>query len=191
MWVHLTLSTSHERASLDPLEVLFVRQVMRRSVLTLQQGSNLQGLLQIVDQAGSTQRLFPVIDARGSLIGVLTRKDLRNIEGRAVTLAEVIRRHAVTAFPDEPLRVVVYRMAETGFTQMPVVERQDSRKVVGIVSLADLLQARARDLEQEHRRQRVLKAEPSIRRYPRSNSAESLRRFYLEAERGNLLGGGS
>jgi len=29
--------------------------------------------------------------------------------------------------------------------------------VVGIVSLADLLQARARDLEQEHRRQRVLK----------------------------------
>ena len=63
----------------------------------------------------------------------------------------------MTAFPDEPLRVVVYRMAETGFTQMPVVERQDSRKVVGIVSLADLLQARARDLEQEHRRQRVLK----------------------------------
>ena len=187
MWVHLTLSTSHERASLDPLEVLFVRQVMRRSVLTLQQGSNLQGLLQTVDQAGSTQRLFPVIDARGSLIGVLTRKDLRNIEGRAVTLAEVIRRHAVTAFPDEPLRVVVYRMAETGFTQMPVVERQDSRKVVGIVSLADLLQARARDLEQEHRRQRVLKLSLPFR----SNSAESLRRFYLEAERGNLLGGGS
>src|SRR5438093_4304851 len=115
--------------AMDPLEVLFVRQVMRRSVLTLQQGSNLQGLLQIVDQAGSTQRLFPVIDARGSLIGVLPRKDLRNIEGRAVTLAEVIRRQAVTAFPDEPLRVVVYRMAETGFTQMPVVERQDSRKV--------------------------------------------------------------
>ena len=62
-------------------------------------------------------------------MGVLTRRDLRNIEDRAVTLAEVIKRHAVTAFPDEPLRVVVYRMAETGFTQMPVVERQDSRKV--------------------------------------------------------------
>ena len=104
-----------------------------------------------------------------------------------MTLAEVIRRHAVTAFPDEPLRVVVYRMAETGFTQMPVVERQDSRKVVGIVSLADLLQARARDLEQERRRQRVLKLSLPFR----SNSAESLRRFYLEAERGNLLGGGS
>ena len=115
--------------AMDPLEVLFVRQVMRRSVLTLQHGSNLRGLLQTVNQAGSAQRLFPVIDAKGSLMGVLTRRDLRNIEDRAVTLAEVIKRHAVTAFPDEPLRVVVYRMAETGFTQMPVVERQDSRKV--------------------------------------------------------------
>src|SRR5947207_7526167 len=36
--------------AMDPLEVLFVRQVMRRSVLTVQQGSNLQGLLQTVDQ---------------------------------------------------------------------------------------------------------------------------------------------
>jgi hypothetical protein len=27
----------------------------------------------------------------------------------------------VTAFPDEPLRLVVYRMAETGLTRMPVV----------------------------------------------------------------------
>jgi len=141
---------------MDPLEVLFVRQVMRRSVLTLQHGSNLRGLLQTLNQAGSAQRLFPVIDANGSLMGVLTRKDLRNIDDRAATLDEVIKRHAVTAFPDEPLRVVVYRMAQTGFTQMPVVERQDSRKVVGIISLADLLQARARDLEQEHRRQRVL-----------------------------------
>ena len=35
----------------------------------------------------------------------------------------------VVAYPDEPLRVVVFRMAEKGITRMPVVER-DRKSVV-------------------------------------------------------------
>ena len=61
------------------------------------------------------------------------------------------------AYADEPLRVVVYRMAETGFTRFPVVERDESRKLVGMVSLDDLLRARTRSLEEERRRERVLR----------------------------------
>ena len=59
--------------------------------------------------------------------------------------------------PGIPLRIVVYRMAETGLTRMPVVERGDPSKVVGMVALSDLLQARTRDLEEERRRERVLR----------------------------------
>jgi CBS domain-containing protein len=60
-----------------------------------------------------------------------------------------------TAHPDEPLRVVVYRMAETGLTDLPVVDGSDGRAVVGRVTLRDLLQARVRHLEEERRRERV------------------------------------
>jgi H+/Cl- antiporter ClcA len=59
---------------------------------------------------------------------------------------------ASAAHPDEPLRVVVYRMAETGHTELPVV---DERGCVGRVSLEDLLKARARILEAERRRESV------------------------------------
>jgi CBS domain-containing protein len=59
-------------------------------------------------------------------------------------------------YSDEPLRVVVYRMAETGFTRMPVVER-GTGKFLGLISLDDLLKARARHLEEERRRERTLK----------------------------------
>ncbi len=41
----------------------------------------------------------------------------------------------VVCYPDEPLRLVVYRMAETGFTRLPVVEDPSSQKLVGMVSL--------------------------------------------------------
>ncbi len=47
-------------------------------------------------------------------------------------------------------------MAETGFTRMPVVDRA-SGKFLGLISLDDLLKARARHLEEERRRERTLK----------------------------------
>jgi CBS domain-containing protein len=58
------------------------------------------------------------------------------------------------AHPDEPLRIVVHRMAESGLTRFPVVERE-TRALVGMVSLEDLLKARAKNLDAERRRERV------------------------------------
>jgi CIC family chloride channel protein len=52
--------------------------------------------------------------------------------------------------------VVVYRMAEKGLTRMPVVERETGQ-FLGLVSLDDLLKARARHLEEERRRERTIK----------------------------------
>jgi CBS domain containing-hemolysin-like protein len=47
-------------------------------------------------------------------------------------------------------------MAETGLTLFPVVERAGSHELVGMVSLEDLLKARAHNLEAERRREQVL-----------------------------------
>ena len=100
--------------------------------------------------------------ANGTLAGVLTRKDIRdciNQDGNSAlqrTLSEVARTNTSNVYSDEPLRVVVYRMAETGFTRMLVVDRA-SAKFLGLISLDDLLKARARHLEEERRRERTLK----------------------------------
>jgi hypothetical protein len=47
-------------------------------------------------------------------------------------------------------------MAESGLNAFVVVERDNPQKVLGLVSLKDLLKARVRRLEEEHRRERVL-----------------------------------
>ena len=59
------------------------------------------------------------------------------------------------AYRDESLRAIVYRMAETGFTRFPVVDRASERSRA-LVSLSDLLRGRSRTLEAEQRRERVL-----------------------------------
>ena len=150
------LHLSREYA-IDPLEILFVREVMKANSITLQRDASLESLVHKVRTAESAQRLFPVVDENDRFVGVMTRKDLRNIEQGTATLEEVMKREVMTTFLDEPLRLVVYKMAETGITTMPVVERDGSRKVYGTISLVDLLRGRARDLEEERRRERILR----------------------------------
>jgi chloride channel protein, CIC family len=149
--------------AVDPLEILFVREVMRTNVVALPAGltiREMQDSLRIDHR--QSQRLLPVVDQVGQLVGVLTRGDLRDrIEEHGDVLLrrplrELVRAETIVANPDESLRVVVYRMAEKGFTRMPVVDRATG-KFLGLVSLEDLLKARGRHLEEERRRERPLR----------------------------------
>jgi chloride channel protein, CIC family len=149
--------------AVDPLEILFAREVMRTSIAVLPASSTIAQIqTSLNSDHRQKQRLLPVVNADGTLAGVLTRKDIRDRidqEGNAAllrTLSEVTRKNTSDVYSDEPLRVVVYRMAETGFTRMPVVDRA-SGKFLGLISLDDLLKARARHLEEERRRDRTLK----------------------------------
>ncbi|MBV8822193.1 MAG: chloride channel protein [Ktedonobacteraceae bacterium] len=146
----------------DPLEILFVREVMRTNIVALPADATLQDVAQSLrsDHRPHGQRLYPVIDAEKQVLGVVTRNDLQkflqtNNEQRP--LLELIQQQPIVAYPDEPLRAVAYRMAETNLTSFPVVERGDAQKLVGIISLRDLLKGHARNLEEERHRERVLR----------------------------------
>jgi CIC family chloride channel protein len=148
----------------DPLEILFVREVMRTSIAALPADAPYDILRHSLrsDSSRGRQRLYPVIDADERLVGVVTRNDLRVImeggsDGPTAPLAAILKTEPVVAYPDESLRVIVYRMAETGLTRFPVIDRE-RRRLVGMVALTDLLKARALNLDAEQRRERVLGA---------------------------------
>jgi CIC family chloride channel protein len=150
--------------AVDPLEILFAREVMRPNIVALP--ANAPYPLQVeslrVDPTKGPQRLFPIVDDARRLLGVVTRVDLQRIVdlGPAAAGAQfstIIRATPAVAHPDEPLRVVVHRMAHTGLTRFPIVERSDGRELLGLIALDDLLQARTLNLEAERRRERVLK----------------------------------
>jgi CBS domain-containing protein len=71
-------------------------------------------------------------------------------------MSDLARPNPIMAVAEEPLSTVVYRMAETGYTRMPVVDSNEERRIVGMISLDDLLHARARNLTEERTRERVL-----------------------------------
>jgi H+/Cl- antiporter ClcA/CBS domain-containing protein len=144
----------------DPLEVLFVREVMRTKLVALPAGATVNDLRDtlIREPAQRGQHLYPVVDDERRVKGVITRKQLRELTESAVStmsLSDVLR-EPVVAHSDEPLRIVVSRMAETGFTRLPVIEGDDG-KLSGMISLHDLLLARVRNLNEERHRERVLR----------------------------------
>jgi H+/Cl- antiporter ClcA/CBS domain-containing protein len=148
----------------DPLEILFVREVMRTKIVALPASALPEEMAASLSEKNGSrgQHLFPIVDQARNLVGVVTRRDLHSLvsQNTAMTgrrsLADVIHQNAVVVHPDEPLRVVVNRMAEKGVTRMPVVESDESAQLIGMISLKDLLAARVHNLEQEHRRERVL-----------------------------------
>jgi len=146
--------------AVDPLEILFVREVMRSNVVAIPADIPITQLADSLydEQSPRRQRLYPVVDGNKNLVGVVPRHELQDLVQRGDDhgLAERFRRDPKVAYPDEPLRVVVYRMAETGLTRFPVVERDGAHKLVGMVSLDDLLKARTHSLDAERRRERVL-----------------------------------
>ncbi len=144
--------------AVDPLEILFVREVMRRNVVALPASMELAALRA---ERPRRQLLCPVVDTDRRLVGVVTRRDLDGLLTFAgsdsdVRVGALVRPDPIVAYPDEPLRAVVYRMAETGRTRFPVVERGEGRRLLGMIALSDLLEARVRGLEAERRRERVL-----------------------------------
>jgi H+/Cl- antiporter ClcA len=146
--------------SVDPLEILFVREVMRPDVVALPADAPVSSLADALhdERSPRRQKLYPVVDAERKLIGVVPHRQLGELirlhDGKS--LGEVVGNDAVVAFADEPLRVTVYRMAETGLTRLPVVQNDGTRRLVGMISLADLLKARTHTLDAERRRERVL-----------------------------------
>jgi CBS domain-containing protein len=149
--------------SVDPLEILFAREVMRTQLVALPADSSLAEVHQKLraNHGPRGQYLYPLIDSDNRLQGVLTRKHLRQLledpRRSGEKLGMLAQASPVVAYPDEPLRVVVNRMADTGFTRFPVVDPHDEHKLLGMISLRDLLGARARSLTEERKRERVLR----------------------------------
>jgi len=157
--------------SVDPLEVFLVGEIMPRSFLCFRCGA---GLESAVTEAASawpdgakrklahSQRLYPVLDDAGRLAGLVTRHQLLGATLRfgshpGARVDELMVRDAVVGYPDMTLRELANLMAEREVSSVPIVERRDPRQVLSVMAMDQVLEARLRDVNEEHKSERVLR----------------------------------
>jgi len=94
-----------------------------------------------------------IVNSQEELVGMLTRGDiLRALEqdpsGR-MTVLEAGNREPVIAFPDELLAEAAEKMLRHNIGRLPVVSRENSRKLVGYLGRQGVMAARLRRIQEE------------------------------------------
>ncbi|HEX3582293.1 MAG TPA: chloride channel protein, partial [Thermoanaerobaculia bacterium] len=91
---------------------------------------------------------FPVIDGNDHLIGVITRRDYAG-KPAETRVGDLVRHPPSVVFLDNSLRDAADHMVRENVGRLPVVSREDSRRVIGIITRSDLLSAHAQRLREE------------------------------------------
>ena len=147
----------------DPLEVMFVSEVIDDDGIELTEDVSvaeaLDALGPVTDNGTAwRQRLYPVLDDGDAFVGVVTRHQLlaaNAVDGER-DVRTVHRPPVAVIHPDSTLRQAAEAMARNEVSRLPVVDRHDPARVLGVVSLSQLLAARHRDQQEARERSRLL-----------------------------------
>ncbi len=144
--------------SLDYLSRIRTEDAAARDVVTLRDDAVVGEVREWLrtGAGGASHQGFPVVDAEGGLVGVLTRPDITApAEAADAPLASLIRRPPVVVFADQSLRDAADQMVLQHVGRLPVVRRDRPREVIGMISRSDLLSAHAPRLREAREMRRV------------------------------------
>jgi CIC family chloride channel protein len=149
--------------SVDPLAVLRVGEVMDSNPPTVPASMKVAQLSDLIahrDPKLTRRQGIAVVDDEGRLAGIITRGDvLRAIEQGAdgdTTVLDAGSRRLVVAHPDELLHEAVTKMLRNDIGRLPVVTREDPRRLVGYLGRASVMAARLRRHDEEYVREQGL-----------------------------------
>ncbi len=108
------------------------------------------------DSAAARHQGFPVVNQRGDLIGVVTRRDVTNPRlAETATVGTVPTRLPVVVYDDSTLRDAIDHMIQHDIGRLPVVFRE-GLKLAGIITRGDILTYYGRWQADERRSRRSI-----------------------------------
>jgi CIC family chloride channel protein len=126
------------------LKSLPVRDFMVRDVAIVSEMMPLSSLLHLIKE--STSSYFPVVNSKEELVGVISLRDIRHtlLEESLMDLViaqDIMTEDVITLTPDENLFDAMGKFGIKDIGQLPVVDRKDPKKVVGMLRRTDVIVA--------------------------------------------------
>ncbi|MGE9292740.1 MAG: chloride channel protein [Puniceicoccales bacterium] len=116
-----------------------VSAIMTHDIVSVDGTLNSEENLKLLE--GRKHHGYPVINAEGSLCGMITHHEmLEHVEHELTDpLAKlVLEQRLVTVSPDTSIRAVAAQLIKEDVLQVPVVSQKDNTKLLGIVTLHDI-----------------------------------------------------
>ena len=132
---------------IDPFDVVRAKDIMTATVETLPGTMPVKEAIAFFGRAGSVHKGYPVVDAGGRVIGIMTRADALSwaddADLAACPLSEALSDASlVVGHPQDLVAQLADRMMESDTGRIPIIDPA-SGKLLGLVSRRDLLRARA------------------------------------------------
>lgn len=115
---------------------------MTRELVTVSPKTTLEELTELFLR--TNRHAFPVLDDEQRLCGIVSLSDLRAANhgsSEEILVGEIMTRSVITAYPDETLDAVLARMGPKDLSRLPVVTREDPRRVLAVVRRNDIVRA--------------------------------------------------
>ncbi len=138
----------------DFLDTVLVRDHARRELVLLRGSETVAAARSFLASGapGAAHQGFPVVDASGALLGVVTRRDVLEAEvPESTTVGALLRGAPVVVHEDESLREAADRMVMAGVGRLPVIDRREPAHPIGILTRSDVIAAHAPRLDAARR----------------------------------------
>jgi chloride channel protein, CIC family len=138
------------------LHTVRLSEVMRTDVQPIAADTSVAGLAARISRSENGLTLsqgLPIADKDGLLAGMITQGDMLRAletdpEGRE-TVLEAGTASPIVAYPDEFVHDALHRMVSHNVGRLPVVSREDPRRMIGYFDRSNLLNAWTRQIEEE------------------------------------------
>jgi len=150
----------HQDYEADVLQQTLVAETMDPDAPTISGEVRVEELAERIarnDSAVTRHQGLIVLDEGKKMSGIITRGDvLRALDKTPsgnITVSEAASRKVVVTYPDESIHEALAKMLRNNIGRLPVVERNDARRVVGYLGRPGVMAARLRRLHEEHVRE--------------------------------------
>ncbi|MFO7947820.1 MAG: chloride channel protein [Armatimonadota bacterium] len=133
------------------LDQVTVQEAMVTDVITVAPDTTVAEASHLFDE--SKHHGFPVADADDTLHGIVTLEDVRKAlenDMQDATVQEAGTHELVVAFPDESLNDALRKLGLRDIGRLPVVDRDDHTKLLGLVTRKNIIAAYNRALIRRH-----------------------------------------
>ena len=121
-----------------------VKDVMRTDIITANEDTTLNAI--VTDMINKEKFYIPLVDEKGLMTGIISFQDVRPVLleeqiKEIVKAKHIATEEVIVLFPDEDLNAAIEKFSLKDIAEIPVVARGNPRKVIGMISRADVISA--------------------------------------------------
>ncbi|MEA3294796.1 MAG: chloride channel protein [Euryarchaeota archaeon] len=137
-------SPAHRREmTIDVLELIQVKDAMSTDIITVDPATQVPTVLNLVHKYGHVG--YPVLDNM-KLVGVVTFEDAEKVpfdERKNIRVEDIMTTSVIVTYEDESLEDALKKLLDNGIGRLPVVDREDPTKLLGLLTKFDIIRVHA------------------------------------------------